>query len=228
MKRGEEVAANAVRRCFHDLHEILSAYLYGSILTNTFSRRSDVDVLFIVKEMQHPHKFIQKLKRRRERCRELKLDLNVVFYDEFLRRWHIYRPPTFFIGIKMRHLHLWGRDLLRSVRKNEASRLDVYQRFVGLAQGSRAVYLNGKDTDFWSKKYLKWLRTAVLELLYVHNAHLLDFHRAMEIIRRDYPELTKVGLLLEDDLKMEALHKIAEELRVFAYLHLPPTSRKHA
>ncbi|TSC72174.1 MAG: hypothetical protein G01um101438_677 [Parcubacteria group bacterium Gr01-1014_38] len=125
MKRREVVVTNAVRRYFQDFHEILAAYLYGSILTDTFSARSDIDVLFIAKEIPYPHKFIQKLKRRRQRCRKLKLDLNVVFLDEFRRRWHIYRPPAFFVGIKMRHLHLWGRDVLREVRKNEVSDLDV-------------------------------------------------------------------------------------------------------
>ena len=65
---------------------IISAYIYGSILTTNFSKTSDIDILFIVNNLEDPNKLLKEIKTIRSKVKDFKLDINVVFLDEFTRR----------------------------------------------------------------------------------------------------------------------------------------------
>lgn len=208
--------ANFLKKEFKKYKEITSAYLYGSVLTKNFSSQSDIDVLFILEDTITPNEILEAIKNSRSCCDQLRLDINVVFYDEFLRRWHIYRPPSYFIGIKKQHKLLWGKDLFREV-SDELEPLDVYKRIIDLAQGSRAIYLNDKSVDFWSKKYIKWLRVSVLEVLYLYGSFDLNFTSGSAKLLKKKPELEVINSLKADTLSIQEINKISETLRVFIY-----------
>ncbi|MBU0722412.1 nucleotidyltransferase domain-containing protein [Patescibacteria group bacterium] len=142
-----------LKRNYVIFNEIRSAYIYGSVLSDRFKEgKSDIDVLFICKDIEKPHLFLKKIKMKTKKIKT-KVDINVVFYSEFIKRWHIYRPPTYFVGIKLANELLWGEDLIRDVNIKDVKPINIYKRIVDLSQGIRGVYVNSKNDDFWCEKY---------------------------------------------------------------------------
>lgn len=196
---------------FEAFSSIRSAYIYGSILTDKFHKRSDIDVLFIVKDVADRNKFLKKIKICRATVRDFKLDINVVFQSEFIHLWHIFRPPTFFVWVKQRNVLLWGVDSLRNIEDDEITVNSIYKRAVDLAQGCRAVYLNDKDVDFWEIKYSRWLRELQYGMLYLHGEIELDSVLCGKKLCVAFPEVKQAELLSKIRLPIKNLSAIAEE-----------------
>ncbi|MFA5126544.1 MAG: nucleotidyltransferase domain-containing protein [Patescibacteria group bacterium] len=200
-------------------HEIKSAYIYGSVLSDRFREgKSDIDVLFICKDIEEPHHFLKKIKIKARKI-NTKTDINVVFYSEFIRRWHIYRPPTYFIGIKLVNELLWGEDVIRNVNIKDAKPIDIYKRIVDLSQGIRGVYINNKNDDFWREKYRSWLKVALLEVLFLYGDFDLNFKSGLINILKKCPELKPAKALQKKNLSIEKLNEIAELLRIHMLNH---------
>lgn len=200
-------------------NEIKSAYIYGSVLSDRFKEgKSDVDILFICKDMENPHFFLKNLKIKiKTKSIKAKLDINIVFYDEFMRRWHVYRPPTYFIGIKLANELLWGEDLIQNINIQDAKPMDIYKRVVDLAQGIRGVYINNKNDDFWREKYKSWLKVSLLEILFLHGSFDLDFKSGLANFLLKYPDLKLCDALKNKNLPIEKLNEIAELLRIHMF-----------
>lgn len=199
---------------FADFSEIRSAYMYGSILSDRFREgKSDIDILFICHDIEKPPAFLKAIKAQKRKI-DAKLDINIVFYSEFIKRWHIYRPPTYFIGIKLIHILLWGEDLIRQVGIKEATPANIYKRTVDLSQGIRGVYVNGKGDDFWREKYRHWLKVALLEVLFLHGDFDLDFKSGLITLLQKFPNLGPCDALNQRSLSIEKLSEIAELLRL--------------
>jgi len=199
------------------LDEIKSAYIYGSVLSNRFKEgKSDIDVLFICKDIENPHPFLKKIKIKAKKIKA-KMDINVVFHSEFIRRWHIYRPPTYFIGIKLANELLWGEDLMRNVNIKDVEPIDIYKRIVDLSQGIRGIYINNKNDDFWREKYKNWLKITLLEILFLHGNFDLNFKSGLIAILKKYPKLKPSEALRNKNLSTEKLSAIAELLRVHMF-----------
>jgi predicted nucleotidyltransferase len=195
---------------------IISIYLYGSILTNNFKPlKSDIDILIIVKDQNKPFIFLKKIKTLTNSIKRIKIDTNIVFLSEFKMRRHIYRPPSYFIGIKYRSQLLFGKDLIKTVQDNELTYDAIHKRLIDLAQSSRAVYINNKDQMFWSRKYVGWLRMVVLEILFLSGDLDLVFSSGLQKIKKKHKSLTFLDNLKNDDLGIAKINEIAEKLRVF-------------
>ena len=206
----------SVVREFKDIKTIISLYVYGSVLTKDFNqKRSDIDLLFIVKDIQNPKSFIDEIKSKLKQFHDFKLDANIVFLSEFKERWHIYRPPSYFIGIKHRSKLIYGKDLIKQVKDNEMTVDLVYKRIVDLAQSSRGIYLNNKEVRFWKKKYIKWLKIAVLEFLFLIDDLDLNFQSGLKKIKLIYPELFFLDILNKDKISMKEINDVTEKLRLF-------------
>jgi predicted nucleotidyltransferase len=202
---------------FSEFKEIRSAYIYGSSISDRFDpKKSDVDILFICDDLENPKKFFNKIIRKKNKI-STRLDINIVFYQEFLKRWHIYRPPTYFIGIKNAHQFLWGKNLILSVKESDFRPKDLYKRITDLAQGSRGVYINGKNDSFWIKKYKGWLKIFVLEILYMQGIFNLDFSAGLSYFLKINPELIIIKNLSKKDINIRQVNDIAETLKVYVY-----------
>ena len=200
---------------FEKFSPILSAYLYGSILTDHFSKTSDIDVLFIVGNISNPNKLLKEIKTIRGMVKDFKLDINVVFMDEFIRRWHIYRPPTYFYWIKSRNKLLWGEDRIKNVKESEITAESLFRRAVDLAQSSRSVYLNNKDASFWEAKYKRWISTLICEINYFDDKLEFDFKLCARRLAKKYPEIKNITVLFQEKPSMEKISGLAENLVCF-------------
>ncbi len=205
-----EEVAKTLENNFKNFPDIQSAYLYGSVLTDNFHKKSDIDVLFIVNDSVDRYKFLKKIKAARAKEKHFKLDINVVFYSEFLNLWHIFRPPTFFVWIKQRNALLWGKDYLRNIKEEKITVNSIYKRSIDLAQGCRAVYLNDKDVSFWEIRYSRWLRELQYGILYLQGELELDSKLCGKKLCQIYPELKRAKLLSKKQLPIKALSEIAE------------------
>jgi len=206
---------------FLQISEIISLYLYGSVLTLHFvPKKSDIDILIISKDVTNPFKFIEKIKKISQGV-NLKLDVNVVFYSEFKERWHIYRPPSYFLGIKYRSVLLFGEDLLCRINDKEVSYRKVYKRVVDLAQSSRSIYLNDKNCSFWEEKYFSWLRIAILEVLFLMGEFELSFDKGIKKILRKDKKLNFVEVMTRKKISMKEFCFVAENLRIFLLSRFP-------
>lgn len=214
----EEVAKN-LRANYKKFKCIQSAYLYGSILTDGFHEKSDIDVLFIVDDIKDRKLFLKKVKTIRAKEIKLKLDINIVFKHEFNNLWHIFRPPTFFVWIKHRNALLWGKDCIRDIREEKITVNSIYKRAVDLAQGCRAVYLNDKDVEFWEIKYSRWLRELQFGILYLYGELELDSKICGKKLCDAFPELKKVRLLSKKQLPIKNLSEIAELFVLCVFNH---------
>lgn len=194
---------------------IISAYIYGSLLTVNFSKTSDIDILFIVNNLENPNKLLKEIKNIRNKIKDFKLDINVVFLDEFTRRWHIYRPPTYFYWIKSRNFLLWGKDLIKNVDESEITAESLFRRAVDLAQSSRSVYLNAKDDSFWENKYKRWVSTLICEINYLDDELEFNFILCAKRLIKKYPSLKNIKILFKGQPTMEEISKVAEDLVCF-------------
>lgn len=205
---------------FNKFKPIQTAYIYGSVLTDAFHKGSDIDVLFIVKDVADRKKFLRSIKIVRDKVKEFKLDINIVFLSEFRHLWHIFRPPTFFIWVKQRNILLWGEDCLRGIKENKITAKAIYKRAVDLAQGCRAVYINSKDVTFWETKYSRWLRELQYGILYLHGDIELDSKLCGKKLCKAFPELKQVVLMSpKKRLPIKILSEIAETLVLGVYRH---------
>lgn len=196
---------------FQKFKPIQSAYIYGSVLTKKFHKKSDIDVMFIVEDITDRCEFLKRIKTVRASIKDFKLDINIVFRDEFRHLWHIFRPPTFFVWIKQRNILLWGADCLRDLKENEITVKTIYKRAVDLAQGCRAVYLNDKDVAFWEIKYSRWLRELQYGMLYLHGEIELDSELCGKKLCKAFSEVKQARLLsTKDRLPIKSLSEIAE------------------
>lgn len=202
---------------FKNFKSIKSAYIYGSILTNSFHKKSDIDVLFIVKDIKDRCKFLRRVKAVRATVKDFRLDINIVFYSEFLNLWHIFRPPTFFVWIKQRNMLLWGVDCLRDIKEKKITAKSIYKRAVDLAQGCRAVYLNNKDVAFWETKYSRWLRELQYGILYLHGELELDSKLCGKKLCEAFPEIKRAKFLSKKKLPIKILSEIAEAFALCVY-----------
>lgn len=90
---------NALRAMYKKFGSIRSAYIYGSLLTDHFHKKSDIDVLFIVEDVTDRYEFLRRVKAVRTTIKGMKLDINVVFQSEFRHLWHIFLDhPRFLFG----------------------------------------------------------------------------------------------------------------------------------
>lgn len=196
---------------FQKFKSIRSAYIYGSVLTNKFHEKSDIDVIFIVDDVADRSEFLRKIKDVRSKIFGFKLDINIVFASEFRRLWHIFRPPTFFVWIKQRNVLLWGEDSLQKIEEKEITAQKMYKRAVDLAQGCRAVYMNDKDVAFWELRYSRWLRELQYGILYLHGEIELDSKACGQKLCKAFPEVKKALLLSSKErLSIRTLSEIAE------------------
>lgn len=202
---------NVLKAHFQKFESIRSAYIYGSVLTNKFHERSDIDIIFIVEDIADRSEFLRKIKAVRSKIRGFKLDINIVFASEFRRLWHIFRPPTFFVWIKQRNVLLWGEDSLQKIEEKEITVQKMYKRAVDLAQGCRAVYLNDKDVAFWEIRYSRWLRELQYGILYLHGEIELDSKACGQKLCGAFPEVKQARLLsTKSRLSIKTLSEIAE------------------
>jgi predicted nucleotidyltransferase len=208
-----------LRDNFKKFKSIQSAYIYGSILTNKFHKKSDIDVLFIAEDVKNRSEFLRKIKAVRATITGVKLDINIVFHGEFRHLWHIFRPPTFFIWVKQRNNLLWGVDSLRDLREKEITAKTIYKRAVDLAQGCRSVYLNDKDVAFWETRYSRWLRELQYGILYLHGELELDSKLCGKKLCKVFPEVKQAELLAKDRLPIKILSEIAETFVLCIYRH---------
>ncbi|MEK7202873.1 MAG: nucleotidyltransferase domain-containing protein [Patescibacteria group bacterium] len=207
-----------IEQIFKNEKEIISLYIYGSFLTSNFNpNQSDIDLLIIAQDTNQPIRFINKIKKILYIFKDVKLDINIVFLSEFKKRWHIYRPPSYFVGIKHQSKLLYGKDLIKLVKDSEITKDKVYKRIVDLAQASRGIYINEKDIEFWAKKYIKWLRVVVLEILFLSGEFDLLFKSGAIKFLKKFPELSIIKKLNQDTLDFQIINKIAESLRIFTY-----------
>lgn len=200
---------------FEKFPSILSAYIYGSVLTDNFSKTSDIDVLFIVDNLDNPSGLLKEIKTTRDTVKDFKLDINVVFMDEFIKRWHIYRPPTYFYWIKSRNAFLWGTDQIKNVKESEITAESLFRRAVDLAQSSRSVFLNNKDDSFWEAKYKRWVSTLVCEINYFDDKLDFDFKTCALRLSNRYPEIKNITFLFKEKPSMEEISEVAEDLVCF-------------
>ena len=210
-----KIISEILKDKFKKLPAIFSAYIYGSVLTNNFSQTSDIDVLFVVDNIDNPNELLKEIKAIRGTVKNFKLDINVVFMDEFIRRWHIYRPPTYFYWIKSRSMFLWGTDYKKDVKESEITAESLFRRAVDLAQSSRSVYLNNKDDSFWESKYKRWVSTLVCEINYFDDELEFDFEICAPWMANKYPEIKNMLGLLQDKPSMETITGVAESLVCF-------------
>ncbi len=204
-------------RChFKRFRAIQAAYLFGSILTDAFTKNSDVDVLFIISNVSDRNNFLKEIRHARSKIRTFKLDINIVFDSEFEKRWHIYRPPTFYMWIKQKNILLWGRDRLQAFNKEEVTSESIYRRAVDLAQSSRSIYLNDKNAKFWEEKYVKWLRELTREILYVMGRREANLDICASEIAKIAPRLRQVSLLKRSKLSIKRISEISEALAQLA------------
>ncbi|MEK7473513.1 MAG: nucleotidyltransferase domain-containing protein [Patescibacteria group bacterium] len=202
---------SALKAHFQKFKSIRSAYIYGSVLTNKFHEESDIDVIFIVEDVTNRSEFLRRIKAVRSKIHGFKPDINIVFTSEFRHLWHIFRPPTFFVWIKQRHVLLWGEDSLKKIKEKEITAQKIYKRAVDLAQGCRAVYLNDKDVAFWELRYSRWLRELQYGILYLHGEIELDSKVCGQKLCRAFPEVRQALLLsTKDRLPIKILSEIAE------------------
>jgi len=209
-----EKVKRLIKAKFGKIKSIKAIYLYGSILTDTFSKNSDIDLLFIVDDISNRHSFLKKSKTFRATVKEFHLDISIVFHSEFIHLWHIFRPPTYFVWIKRNNVLLHGEDLLRNVKESAITTRSIYKRSVDLAQGSRSVYLNDKNILFWEKRYIRWLRELEYGVLYLCGEIETDHKLCEEKICKVFPELRKIKLLRKNHLPIKTISEIAES---FAY-----------
>lgn len=208
-----------IKKNYAIFDEIKSAYIYGSVLADRFKEgKSDVDVLFICKDIKNPYALLKKLKIKTKKIK-MKMDVNVVFYSEFVKRWHIYRPPTYFIGIKLANEFLWGENLIQDVNIKDVKPIDIYKRIVDLSQGIRGVYINSKNDDFWCEKYKSWLKISLLEILFLHGNFDLNFKSGLITFLKKYPNLKSCNAFKKKNLSIEKLSEIAELLRIHMFNH---------
>ncbi len=206
-----------IKNTYGKFSEIKSAYIYGSVLSNKFDiNKSDIDILFICKDIRYPNSFLEKIKKKTT-ISYLKLDVNVVFYNEFINRWHIYRPPTYFVGIKLKNVLLWGDNLIEKINLNEIKPIHIYKRVVDLSQGIRGVYINNKNTNFWKKKYADWLKISVLELLFLYGKFDLDFESGSEYLIDINSNLKIIEKLNNKNISIIQLSQISEIMRIHIY-----------
>lgn len=210
-----EKVSKILKNKFKKFPSILSAYIYGSILTDNFSKTSDIDVLFIISNIANPNKLLKEIKTTRNTVKDFKLDINVVFVDEFIRRWHIYRPPTYFYWIKSRNKLLWGDDQIKNIKESEITAESLFRRAVDLAQSSRSVYLNNKDASFWEAKYKRWISTLICEINYFDDKLEFDFKLCARRLAKKYPEIKNVTVLFQEKPSMENISGVAENLVCF-------------
>jgi len=212
---------NVLKDKYQNFKAIRSAYIFGSLLTDHFHKKSDIDVLFIVEDVADRCKFLRKVKVVRASVKGLKLDINIVFFREFRHLWHIFRPPTFFIWIKQRNILLWGVDSLRDIKEDEITAKTIYKRAVDLAQGCRSVYLNDKDVAFWETRYSRWLRELQYGMLYLHGEIELDSKLCSKKLGAAFPEIKKRAQLLSEKkrLPIKSLSEIAEGFVLCVYEH---------
>ncbi len=208
-----------LRDKYKKFKSIQSAYIYGSLLTNNFHKKSDIDVLFIVEDVKDRCEFLEKVKAVRATVKNFKLDINIVFLSEFRHLWHIFRPPTFFIWIKQRNILLWGVDSLSDLKEEEITVMTIYKRAVDLAQGCRAVYLNNKDVTFWETKYTRWLRELQYGILYLYGDVELDSRLCSKKLSTAFPEVKRAQLLSKKRLPIKSLSEIAEDFVLCVYRH---------
>ncbi|GEM_PF-2942061 len=206
-----------LRQRFKKFSEITSVYLYGSILSNEFSDKSDIDVLFIVSDLLDTGTFLSKVKSIRALIEKHNLDINVVFMKEFVRRWHIYRPPTYFFWIKNRGRLLWGRDIIKSIRKSDITPEMIYKRAVDLSQSCRSVYINNKDGTFWEPKYRRWLRTLVSGIYFLESGLEFDFEICIKKLSEKHSELVGIPGLSFKKTSIKSLSEISESLSTYMY-----------
>ncbi len=208
-----KTASKILSKKFKDCPFIISAYIYGSVLTKNFSQNSDIDVLFIVEDTYEPNIILEKIKEIRDTITDFKLDLNIVFLEEFKKRWHIYRPPTYFYWIKQRNKLIWGKqNLIKEIRADEITAESLLKRAVDLAQSSRSVYLNNKEADFWVNKYKRWIRTLICEIHYLDNKLETDYKKCVKNIVKKYPKYNMLKIVMEDNITMKQITSVAEEL----------------
>ena len=198
-----EVSA-ALKSSYGRVRSIRSAYIYGSILTDQFSSNSDIDVLFIVDALPQPSTFLRMVKQRRVSVNGHALDINVVFAEEFLQRWHIYRPPSYFYWIRRRGQLIWGEDQIKEIQSSEVTAKSVYKRAVDLAQSCRSVYVNDKDGTFWQAKYRRWIRTLVCEINFLDDTLDYDFDRCARRLMCVQPALKSIRALNKENLRWKS------------------------
>ncbi|MFA5129191.1 MAG: nucleotidyltransferase domain-containing protein [Patescibacteria group bacterium] len=207
-----------LRNKYKKFKAIRSAYIFGSLLTDNFHKKSDVDILFIVEDVKDRCEFLKKIKAVRTTVKDLKLDINIVFEREFRHLWHIFRPPTFFIWIKQQNILLWGKDSLRDLRKEKITVKTIYKRAVDLSQGCRSVYLNDKDVAFWETRYIRWLRELQYGILYLYGEIELDSKLCSKKLGTALPEIKKqTQLLSKKTLPIKSLSEIAEKFVLCVY-----------
>jgi len=207
-----------IKSALSKYEEIECAYIYGSFLTERYnSAKSDIDILLIVKDSDKPESFIRKIKNEIKDLNHINPDVNVVFYSEFKRRWHVYRPPTYFLGVKLESILVFGKDLLSEVMDTEIKSEAIFRRAVDLAQSSRGIYLNSKNIDFWKTKYIKWLRVLVLEILYLEGTFDLSFKSGLKKLIKIDGSLEYLNALLYDEMSMGEISSISEKLRNHIY-----------
>jgi len=217
MENKEEVFER-IQKEFEPFGEIKSAYIYGSILGDKFlPGKSDIDLLLFVDDTDKPTDFLDRIRKVSFSLKDINVDTNVVFLSEFKKRWHIYRPVTYFIGIKLKSKLLFGIDLLEGVDEKEITGEMIYKRAVDLAQSSRGIYLNSKNPEFWEKKYMKWLQVLALEVLYLHGQFDLSFKSGLEKLTKIDPKLSVLKALLNDSADMASINRVAEFLRGYIY-----------
>lgn len=198
--------------------EIISVYVYGSILTDRYiPGKSDVDILIITNDLNRPDIFLKKIRENVNSLKSIKTDINIVFLSEFKKRMHIYRPPTYFWGIKNEGELIFGKDLLSQVHESEITPKLIYKRAIDLAQGARGVYINSKDSDFWRKKYVKWLRVLALEVLYLHGIFDLYFESGLVKLIKINKSFEYLEHLLKKRLPMNTISNISERLKTYIF-----------
>ena len=94
------------------------------------------------------------------------------------------------------------------------------EAYIDLAQGSRSVYINSKNSKFWKKKYLKWLRVLALEILYLHGIFDLSFESGFIKLVKINKDFEYLRPLLKNELSMGTINIISERLEKYLFTNL--------
>ncbi|MFH1662074.1 MAG: hypothetical protein ABIA02_03185 [Candidatus Falkowbacteria bacterium] len=110
---------------------------------------------------------------------------------------------------------MWGDDQIRNVKESEITAESLFRRAVDLAQSSRSVYLNNKDSSFWEPKYKIWISTLICEINYLDDKLEFDLKPCIRRLAKKYPEIKNISIILQEKLSMEQITSVAENLVCF-------------
>ncbi len=171
---------------------LISLYLYGSILRDDYKQNvSDIDVLMIVKDYADINKIKQKINEINILYNNLRLEFTVITEYEFYNGFHPGWSKYFFVALKHSNIFVCGRDIIDELNF-EIDFDSIYKKTIWLCQRLRNIVLNNikqKEIEFWDRKYDKWIKIIVSEILYMRGIYEPSLQSSLLKFRQLYPSV---------------------------------------